>query len=274
MEVSMMRISLLNKKNINFMYWLLTFYILWEAVAWSIRNVLSVKQPGTKWPYISQVIPFIMKNLDQLLQQGGATFLNAMSGFAVGSLVGLALAVLMSLSKTIERTITPYIVSSQMVPIIGLAPVVFGILHNADLSRITMAAYVTFFPITINSLAGLSRVKKEQKELFSSYASPTWKYYWKLALPSALPQFFLGLKLSAPLSITASIVVELMGAPNGIGVLMVSSLYYGSAQSDMFWATVFFSAFIGLAAFLLISLIERLVTPWQPEFRQRGGKGK
>jgi NitT/TauT family transport system permease protein len=269
-----MRIFLLNKRNINFLYWLATIYILWEAVAWSIRNVIPVKAPGTKWPYISHIIPFIGGNLGQLLQQGGVTFMNAMSGFLVGGLVGLALAIVMSLSKTIERTITPYIVSSQMVPIIGLAPIIFGILHNASLSRISMAAYVTFFPVTINSLAGLSRIKQEQKELFSSYASPTWKYYWKLALPAALPQFFLGLKLSAPLSITASIVVELMGAPNGIGVLMVSSLYYGSAQSDMFWATVFFSAIIGLAAFMLISLIERLVTPWQPEFRERGRKGK
>lgn len=269
-----MRSFSLNKKNINFLYWLLIIYLLWEVAAWSIRNVIPIKMPDTKWPYISHIVPFIINNLGQLLQQGGVTFQNAMSGFLLGSLVGLALAVTMSLSKTIEHTITPYIVSSQMVPIIGLAPIVFGILHNADLSRISMAAYVTFFPVTINSLAGLSGVKKEHRELFSSYASSKWKYYWKLALPASLPQFFLGLKLSAPLSITASIVVELMGAPNGIGVLMVSSLYYGSAQSDMFWATVFFSAFIGLVAFLLISLIERIVTPWQPEFRKRGGKAK
>ncbi|WP_274654687.1 ABC transporter permease [Paenibacillus humicola] len=267
-----MRIFFVNRRNIHFLYWLIAVYALWEAAAWGIRNVLPVSQPGTKWPYISHVIPFIIHNLPQLLQQGGVTFLNAVTGFFAGSLVGLALAVIMSLSKTIERTITPYIVSSQMVPIIGLAPIIFGILHNADLSRITMAAYVTFFPVTINSLAGLSSVRQEHKELLSSYACPTWKYYWKLALPSSLPQFFLGLKLSAPLSITASIVVELMGAPNGIGVLMVSSLYYGTAQSDMFWATVFFSAVIGLAAFLLISVIERLVTPWQPEFRERGGR--
>ncbi|EXX84775.1 ABC transporter permease [Paenibacillus darwinianus] len=266
-----MRIFLFDARKLQTAVWLVLFLLVWEGVAWSIRHWIPVTQPETKWPYFTDVMTYVFANLGMLFKQGGITFANALSGFAIGSLVGLLLALIMSLSATIERIITPYIVSSQMVPIVGLAPIVFGILRDADMSRISMAAYVTFFPVAINALSGLSSIPSEKKELFASYASSKPVYYWKLALPSALPYLFLGMKLAAPLSITASIVVELMGAPNGIGVTMVSSLYYGSSQSTLFWATLFFSALIGLAAYLVISVIERVATPWQPEFRSTGG---
>jgi ABC-type nitrate/sulfonate/bicarbonate transport system, permease component len=266
-----MRIFLPDRRWLQTGVWVLILLVLWEGGAWSIRHVLPVTQPETKWPYLTNVLIYTFQNMGMLIRQGGITFANALSGFAIGCVIGPALAIVMSLSKTVERIVTPYVISSQVVPIVGLAPIVFGILRDADMSRIGMAAYVTFFPITINFLAGLHAVRPEHRELFASYASSKWKYYTKLAVPSALPHLFMGMKLAAPLSITASIVVELMGAPNGIGVTMVSSLYYGSSQSGLFWATVLCSAMIGLAAYLLIAGIERLVTPWQPEFRKGGG---
>ncbi|MET3505272.1 ABC transporter permease [Halalkalibacter oceani] len=248
-------------------YWLAGCLLLWELAAWSIRNVIPVANPETKWPYLFEVVIYSISNVPTLAQQGSITFSNALLGFSIGALVGIILALLMSLSQVFEKIVTPYIISSQMIPIIGLAPIVFGIVRDAELSRILMAAYVTFFPVTINMLSGLYGVKKEEQELFRSYASSKWFYYVKLAIPSSLPHLFSGLKLAAPLSMTAAMVVELMGAQDGIGVVMVSSLYYGSSQSNMFWATVLTSALIGMLAYLLISLLEKMITPWQPEFR-------
>ena len=95
--------------------------------------------------------------------------------------------------------------------------------------------------------------------------------YWKLCFPQSLPSLFSGLKIAAPLAVTGAILVELMGATNGIGVIMLRNLYYGPSHNYMFWLTVIAGAVLGILSYLIISLIERLVTPWQPEFRKVGG---
>lgn len=247
--------------------WVAGLLALWELGAWLIRDVWPLQAPDAKWPYFHRVLSAMVQHFPTLVEQGGASFGNAMLGFGLGALFGLALAMLMSVSVAIERTLSPYAISSQMVPIIGLAPIVYGIVHDAAASRVIMAAYVTFFPVTIHSLRGLQSVSAGHLELMRAYAASSWKIYTKLKLISALPGLFSGLKIAAPLAVTAAIVVELMGAPNGIGVLMLSSLYYGQAQIHLFWSTVLASIGIGLAAFLFLSIVERAVTPWQPEFR-------
>lgn len=247
--------------------WIAFLLFLWEMMAWWIRYVWILPSPDAKLPYFHEVFTSMIVHMPTLLQQGGISFGNAVWGFGAGSLFGLGLAVLMSISVTIERTLSPYAISSQMIPIIGLAPIVYGIVHDAAASRIIMAAYVTFFPVTIHTLRGLQSVPAGQLELLRACAASSWKTYTKLKLISALPGTFAGLKIAAPLAITAAIVVELMGAPNGIGVLMLSSLYYGNAQILLFWSTILASIAIGYAAVALIGLVERIATPWQPEFR-------
>lgn len=250
--------------------WAIALLVLWETVAWFLAEVLQVLAPASKLPYLHLVLQALGQHLPTLAQQGAITFGNSITGFLIGSTVGFLLAILMSLSRTIENTLSPYMIASQMVPIIGLAPILYGILHDPALSRVLMSGYVTFFPVTIHTLRGIQSVKPEQIELMHSYAASTWTTYTKLKLRASLPGLFAGLKISAPLAITASIIVELMGAPDGIGVLMVSSLYYGNAQVYMFWSTVLISIAIGLILFLIISMAERLITPWQPEFRSKG----
>lgn len=250
--------------------WTAGVLLLWEAAAWFIANVAQMINPASKLPYLHLVLSTMIGHFPTLLKQGTVTFGNSITGFVIGSAVGFLLAIFMSLSRTAENTLSPYMVASQMIPIIGLAPIIYGIIHDAALSRVLMAGYVTFFPVSINALRGLQSIKPEQLELMRSYAATPWTLYMKLKLKAALPGFFAGLKLSAPLAITASIIVELMGAPDGIGVLMVSSLYYGSSQVYMFWSTVLISMAIGLFLFLIISLLERWLTPWQPEFRSKG----
>ncbi|GLX65768.1 ABC transporter permease [Paenibacillus glycanilyticus] len=252
--------------------WLAGVLALWEAAAWYINDVAHVLAPASKLPYLHLVLEALANHWSTLAKQGIITFGNSITGFLIGAAVGVALAIAMSLSRAVELTLSPYMIASQMVPIIGLAPILYGIIHDPAMSRVLMAGYVTFFPVAINMLRGLKSIKPEQEELMRSYAASTWATYAKLRLMASLPGLFAGLKLSAPLAITASIIVELMGAPNGIGVLMLSSLYYGSSQVYMFWSTILMSVAIGLIWFLLVTLAERLLTPWQPEFRQQGGQ--
>lgn len=252
--------------------WVAGVLLVWEAAAWYIADVAQVLAPASKLPYLHLVFQAMMDHWPTLAEQSAITFGNSIIGFLIGMAVGVALAIAMSLSRAVEQTLSPYMIASQMVPIIGLAPILYGIIHDPAMSRVLMAGYVTFFPVAINMLRGLQSIRPEQEELMRSYAASVWTTYTKLRLMAALPGLFAGLKLSAPLAITASIIVELMGAPNGIGVLMLSSLYYGSSQVYMFWSTILLSVVIGLIWFLLVGLAERLITPWQPEFRPQGGR--
>lgn len=254
--------------------WAIGLLLVWEAAAWLLADVLRTPSSASKLPYLHLVLQTMGEHLGTIAEQGAITFGNSIWGFLIGSAAGYGLAVLMSLSRTVEHTLSPYMVASQMIPVIGLAPILYGIVHNPEWSRILMSSYVTFFPVTINTLRGLRGVSPQQLELMRSYAAPLNLIYTKLKLKASLPGLFAGLKLSAPLAITASIIVELMGAPDGIGVLMLSSLYYGSAQVYMFWSTILASVLIGLLLYGLMTVLERWITPWQPEFRSQRGEEK
>ncbi|MBM7572694.1 ABC transporter permease [Aquibacillus albus] len=262
--------SLAKRQNhfVSTLLWMIFLVAIWEFTAWILHSVVHINSAETKWPYFHDLVINIFQNIPVLFEQGSITFGKAAQGFIIGTLAGMLLALIMSFSKSVKYTLSPYIISSQMIPVIGLAPIIFGILRDPDLSRIVTAGYITFFPVTINMLQGLENIKPQQLELMRSYATPSWKMYTKFKIIAALPNLFSGMKIAAPLAVTASVVVELMGAPNGIGVLMLSSLYYGEAQAHMFWSVILICVFIGIASFIFILLLERIITSWQPEFHR------
>ena len=251
--------------------WIIALLIIWQLLSWLLLEVLQVPLAQSKLPYIHELISTMTSYAGTLFSEGSFTISNAALGFVIGAIAGVILAILMSVSKWIEQLTFPYAVASQMIPILGLAPIVYGIVRDEQVSRVLIAAYMTFFPVTLNMLRGLRSVEPSAVELMYSYAAKPWTIYWKLRFPQALPSLFSGLKIAAPLAVTGAILVELMGATNGIGVIMLRNLYYGPSHNYMFWLTVITGALLGILSYLIISLIERLVTPWQPEFRKVGG---
>src|SRR5205085_6805210 len=161
-----------------------------------------------------------------------------------------------------------YIVGSQMVPIIALAPILYGIIRDETILKITVSAYLTFFPVTVNVLRGLGQVDPRALDLMQSYAATPWEIYRKLRIPAAMPFLFNALKIASTGSLIGAIVAELMGGNAGLGVLMVYLQYNTSGGSDKLFALVIEAALIGVLFFGLISLAERLIVPWQPEFRR------
>ncbi|MGN8646784.1 ABC transporter permease [Gracilibacillus sp. HCP3S3_G5_1] len=250
--------------------WMIGLFILWELGSWVLLNVIEAPMAQSKLPYVHEVAITFVDYGSVLYKEGLVTFSNAGFGFLLGAVLGIILAVLMSISKWVEQMALPYAVASQMVPILGLAPIVYGIMRDEQLARIIIAGYITFFPVAINMLRGLRSVDVSALELMYSLAAKPWKIYWKLRFPAALPSLFSGLKIAAPLAVTGAILVELMGAQNGIGVIMLKNLYYGPSHTYMFWSTVIVGALLGLFSFLLMNILERLVSPWQPEFRDGG----
>ncbi|MEK3760958.1 ABC transporter permease [Paenibacillus sp. FSL R7-0337] len=263
--------ALMRGRTLPLLIWICGLLVLWEAVSWWLLHVAKTPLAQSKLPYVHEVALTLWQYSGTLLREGGATFGNAGVGFLIGALSGVLLAVLMSLSRMIEQLAFPYAVASQMIPILGLAPIIYGIVRDEQMSRIIISGYITFFPVALNMLRGLRSVDPSALELMHSYAAKPWAVYWKLRFPAALPGLFSGLKIAAPLAVTGAILVELMGAQRGIGVIMLRNLYYGPSHTYMFWSTVLVGALLGMTSYWLMSLVERLVAPWQPEFRPQGG---
>ena len=127
----------------------MTILVLWEGIAWILQLFLSPQQAASRLPYLHEVLAALFRYSSTLAEQGAVTFGNAAIGFGGGTLLGLGLALLMSGAVWLERTLSPYVVSSQMVPVIGLAPIVYGIIHNAEndttISKGTVASNFSYF---------------------------------------------------------------------------------------------------------------------------------
>ncbi|RXZ79730.1 ABC transporter permease [Paenibacillaceae bacterium] len=250
--------------------WVLSLLAIWELVSW-ILTIREVTLAQSKLPYVHELMLTLASYGPTILSESAATLANSGTGFLLGTITGILLAITMSLSFWAERVAFPYVILSQMIPVLGLAPIIYGIVHDDNWSRIIIAGYITFFPVSLNMLKGLKSASPGARQLMHAYAASRWSIYTKLLLPNALPGLFSGLKIAAPLSVTAAILVELMGAKHGIGVIMLRNLYYGPSNTYMFWSTVIAAAILGIANYLIIVLIERIVTPWQPAFRGKGG---
>lgn len=256
----------MNSKKEKYMIntvWAVGIFVLWELTAFLLDGVLHDPMAEAKLPYPHMVIISLMQNFSDLMSAAGLTLSRAFMGFALGALVGFVLAIIMSLSKIAEKIALPYLVVSQMIPVLGLAPIIFTLAKDMNLSRIIISGYITFFPVSVNMISGLNSVESEKKELLYSYAAKKPSIYCKLMIPYCLPYLFAGLKIAAPMSITASILVDMLGSSGGIGVKLLYSLYSGT--KDIFWSSVLTSALMGILSYFIIVFLEKICMPWRKE---------
>lgn len=241
--------------------WIIGIIVAWELLAFLLQYLVQDKMASSKLPYLHTVLITLAKNWSPLLGAGVVTFSRAALGFALGGLVGITLAVLMSLSRTMERIAFPYLIVSQMIPVLGLAPIIFNIVRDMNASRIVIAAYITFFPVAVNMLSGLKSVEQDKKDLLYSIAAGRHDVYYKLMFPFSMSYLFTGLKIAAPMAVTASILVDMLGSKSGIGVKILYSLY--SSSFPIFWASVVTSALMGIFSFYAVVVAERILLPWR-----------
>jgi NitT/TauT family transport system permease protein len=206
----------------------------------------------------------------QLVKAALFTAKEAVVGFAIGALVGFALGVVMSQSRLVQRGILPYVVASQTVPILAVAPIVVVYLGSlrvaAWFSVAVIAAYLTFFPVAINTLRGLLSTERRALELMRSYAAGRWSVLWKLRVPSALPYIFSALKVSATASVVGAIIGEAPSSiQSGLGGYIVNFNQYYTIEPQNLWATNLVAAMLGIAFFVAIVIAEKLVLRRAPE---------
>ena len=246
--------------------WTAVLLVAWQLAASAYRSS-SPQASANRFPVPLTIASTLVDQRSGYVSALLTTLRGALAGLVVGILIAAIVSLGSAASRRVQDTVYPYLVASQMVPTIVLAPIVLAVVKNGTLARIVVAAYVSFFVIAVNMTRGLRHFDPEQLTLLRSYRASGWQYYTKLRLPACLPFFFAGLKVAAPLSVVGEIVVELTGAQNGLGLLMVNSLDYGGSQLYVFWGSVVLTAAAGYALYLVAVLLERRLTPWQHEFR-------
>ena len=199
-----------------------------------------------------------------LLRASLFTLQEAVFGFLFGGCLGFVLGVAFAHSGLLERGLLPYVVASQTVPLLAIAPMVVIWLGGSWFSVAVIAAYLTFFPVTINTLQGLRSPEPTAIELMHSYAATPWEILWKLRVPAALPYIFTALKVSATASVVGAIIGELpSGIADGLGRVILNFNQYYATGPEKLWAAIFFASLTGMAFFLVVSLLERLVVQRQ-----------
>jgi NitT/TauT family transport system permease protein len=258
-----MKTKAIDGKRLSLILWIIGFFLVWELAALFLSDVLHDPMAAKKLPYFHAVIAETFAHGDNILLQSALTALRAVEGFLIGAFVGFLLALLMDLFGVIERMALPYLLASQMIPILGLAPIIFGLVKDLDMSRVTIAAYMTFFPVSLSLLSGFKSVDGEQRMLMRSYASSKFQYYRKLAMPYSVPFLFNGLKIAAPMAMTASAFVDTLSTQNGIGSIIIVALY-GGGTTGQFWPAVFAASILGILSYILVILAERIVERFIP----------
>ena len=190
----------------------------------------------------------------------------AAAGFAVGVVVGFLLALAMQRLRTVERALLPYVVLSQTVPLIALAPLVYGWSGNLTLfgldwqpwmSVSAISAYLAFFPVAIGALRGLSSPPAVQTELLRCYAASWWQTLVRLRLPASVPYLIPALKLAAAAAVVGAIVAEIStGLPGGIGRLIISYAQQATGDPSRVYAPIIGAAVMGLVAVGGVSLLD------------------
>jgi NitT/TauT family transport system permease protein len=201
-----------------------------------------------------------------LLHAALFTAKEAVLGFAFGATFGFVLAVGLVHSRVSQRALLPYIVASQTIPILAIAPMVVVWLKSGWQSVAVIAAYLTFFPVTINTLRGLQSAEPRAHELLRSYAATPWQVLWRLRVPASLPYLFTALKISATASVVGAIIGELPSSiQNGLGGAILNFNQYYSLEPPNLWATNLIAAGLGITFFLVVVAAEKVVVHRAPE---------
>jgi NitT/TauT family transport system permease protein len=254
---------------------------LWEAVralgihfGWTWPFTVD----ATSMPHIHDMIRALFQHpntaspmlIVTLLKAAAFTAKEAALGFAMGAVGGFVIGAILAHSRVLQRGFLPYVVASQTVPILAIAPMVviwFGSVHvTAWVSVAVIASYLTFFPVAIATLRGLQAADHRALELMRSYAASKWTVLWKLRFPTALPYLFSALKVSATASIVGAIIGESPSSiQGGLGGAILNFAQYYTFQPQNLWATNIIAALLGISFFLVVVLAEKIVVRSAPE---------
>lgn len=238
-----------------------TLIVIWEILVRGLEVSPVILPPPTMiGARFGESLPLLWADFQQTILKG------AMTGYVIGAAAAFGVAILADRSPFLTKGILPVGAFMAALPIVGTAPIFVKWLGSDWHSKAAVVAVMVFFPILVNTVAGLKDSTAMQRDLMRTYGAGYWPTLFKLRMPAALPFVFNGLKIATTLALIGAIVAEFFGSPTvGMGFRISTSV--GQLALDMVWAEIIVAALAGSAFYGLVVLIERRVTFWHPSQR-------
>ena len=239
----------------------ITLILVWELLVWAFDiNPVILPAPSSIGARLIVEGPRLWADFQQTIIKG------AMTGYILGGLAAFGVAILADRSDFLTRGILPVGGFMAALPIVGTAPIFVKWLGSDWESKAAVVAVMVFFPILVNTVAGLKDTSAMQRDLMRTYGAGYWPTLFKLRLPAAMPFIFNGLKIATTLALIGAIVAEFFGSPT-VGMGFRISTSFGQLALDMVWAEIVVAALAGSGFYGAMTLIEKRVTFWHPSQR-------
>ncbi|MEE4013659.1 ABC transporter permease [Roseibium sp. FZY0029] len=195
-----------------------------------------------------------------LVYHTGITLSSTLLGFLIGTTLGILLAIGIVHSRVLDKSLMPWVISSQTIPILAIAPMIIVVLNAVGISgllpKAMISTYLSFFPVTVGMVKGLRSPEVIHMDLMHTYSATRIQAFWKLRLPYAVPYLFTSMKIGMAASLVGAIVGELpTGAVAGLGARLLAGSYYG--QTVQIWSALLMAAFLAGSLVALIGVIEK-----------------
>jgi NitT/TauT family transport system permease protein len=233
------------------------------AAAWSMERPVLPAPHQIAADFYDSVFDTAIDSKRSLVYHANVTISATICGFLLGSLLGIALAIGIVHLPVLDRSLLPWIIASQTVPILAIAPMIIVVLGTLGidglLPKAVISMYLCFFPVAIGMVKGLRSPETLQLDLMRTYSASPAQVFWKLRWPSATRFLFASLKIAVATSLVGAIVGELpTGAQAGLGARLLSGSYFG--QTVQIWSALAMASLVGVALVAVIGLVERFVT--------------
>jgi NitT/TauT family transport system permease protein len=236
---------------------LLAFLLAWDLlVRWQGYPSFILPGPSRVWARFAALLAD-----GTLLQHTGVTLMEVFGGLALGLTVATVIGYALAKSPLLERILSPYIVASQAVPIVALAPLLVIWFGFGGLSKVLVCALTLFFPALVNTIVGIRSVESDLRSLMRSLQATPWQMFTLLEVPAALPVLLAGLKVAMTLAVVGAVVGEFVGADRGLGFLI--NLARGTLDTPMLFVALLVLVVIALGLYTAVTLLEHLLLRWR-----------
>ena len=229
--------------------------LVWEFAVWLFDF------PRYLLPAPSAIVEEFSERWRSVVPHAAATLWIIVVGYLIAAAVSIPLALIIAFSRFLETTLYPIVVLFQIVPKIAVAPLFLIWFGFGIAPKLLLVFLISFFPITVSSIAGFKSVSPEIMDFSRSTGADGWTIFRKIRLPAALPSIFVGLKVASAFAATAAVVAEFVASDKGLGFLLLQ--YNGDLDTAMAFAAIVILSSIGLGLYYIVEWLERLIIPWR-----------